>query len=247
MPEVLVVFAVILFLLALLLPGLNAARERVRRVVCANNLRQWGVATQYYSDDHDAYLPAEGTYFNLEKPYSWFNVLPPYLDAPPYCEIERIEDAIKEFPELHIWICPSKLLTGSYKSGSGKNQFHYGMNQVLDGIGSEEKPSEDAPGFHDQGDDPIWAKVFAEEPHTIFMFDIFPNSPAGMPRDVATMYQRGFSGGRVGKFHGDYANVLYIDGAVGHCNTDDLVTERDFRHGKIVWNHPELFWGYRPP
>jgi hypothetical protein len=245
--EVLVVVGVVLLLLALLVPSLTAARERVRRVVCANNLHHWGATSQYYRDDYGDYLPTEGTYFNLEKPYSWFNVLPPYLDAPAYCEIERIGGSIREFPELHVWICPSKLQTAAYKSGSGKNQFHYGMNQVLDGIGSEEHPSTDAPGFPDQGDDPIWARVYAKHPHTVFMFDIAPNSPAGTPRSVATQYQRSFSGGHVGKFHGDSANVLYLNGAVGHCRTDDLVTGRNFRDGDVRWNHPELYWGYRPP
>jgi len=41
--------------------------------------------------------------------------------------------------------------------------------------------------------------------------------------------------------------VLYLSGAVRYCTTDDLVTDRDFRRGKIVWNHPSLYWGYRPP
>ncbi len=31
------------------------------------------------------------------------------------------------------------------------------------------------------------------------------------------------------------------------CRTDDLVTRRDFRHGRIRWNHPRIFWGYSPP
>jgi len=134
LPEVLVVCAVILFLLALLFPGLSATRERLRRLICANNLRQWGAALQYYRDDHNDYLPTEGSYLDLDKPYAWFNVLPPYLGAPAYRDVDGVGDAIKEFPALHIWICPSKNLTNAYKSGSGKNQFHYGMSQVLDGM-----------------------------------------------------------------------------------------------------------------
>ncbi len=78
------------------------------------------------------------------------------------------------------------------------------------------------------------------------MFDIAPNSPAGTPRNVATMYQRDRDGGLVGKFHGDFANVLYLSGAVGNCKTDDLVTDRDFRHGRIIWTSPKLYWGYPP-
>ena len=59
--EVLVVCALILFLLALLVPGLGQAKEQARRVQCASNLKQWGVALQLYRDDHDDYIPMEGT------------------------------------------------------------------------------------------------------------------------------------------------------------------------------------------
>ena len=144
---------------------------------------------------------------------------------------------------MHVWICPSKNLTNAHKSHSGKNQFHYGMNQVLDGMGSEDNPSRDTPDFPDHGAEPIRAQPFSKEPHTVFMFDICPNSPSGSPRDVATKYQR-FRNNYVGKFHGDYANVLYLTGAVGNCQTDDLITDRDFKDGDILWHRPPLYWGY---
>ncbi len=35
-----------------------------------------------------------------------------------------------------------------------------------------------------------------------------------------------------------------VHGGVTSCNTDDLVTDRDFKNGDIVWNHPRLYWGY---
>ena len=82
----------------------------------------------------------------------------------------------------------------------------------------------------------------------MLMFDIAWNSPGGSPRDVATVYQRNpVTGGRVGKFHGDYANILYLSGEVANCTTDDLVTDHNFQEGKIVWENRKLDWGYRPP
>ncbi len=247
--ELLVVIAVLLFMLALLLPGLNGARERARRLVCANNLRQWGMALQFYRDDHNDYLPMEGTYTGngITKPGTWFNELPPYLGLPPYKDFEGANEAIRDLPNIHVWICPSKNLTAGYKSFSGMNQFHYGMNQVLDGLGTEAHPSPDTPGFLDLPGEPLPAKLFQRHAYTVFMFDISPNSMAGTPRKVATMHQRDFTGDPVGRFHGDYANVLYVSGAVGNCTTDDLVTDRDFKHGNIVWNNPQLYWGYLPP
>ncbi|MBU0717353.1 MAG: DUF1559 domain-containing protein, partial [Planctomycetes bacterium] len=168
--EVLVVISIIAFMLALLIPSLSGAREQVGRVLCANNLRQWGNALHYYLEDYNEHLPTEGTYWDLHKPGTWFNVLPPYLNSPPYAEVERIGDQIREFPALHVWICPSKSLTTAYKSASGKNQFHYGMNQVLDGLGTPPAGSEDTPGFPDQGDIPVRASRFMQHPDTVFMF-----------------------------------------------------------------------------
>ncbi len=248
--EVLVVIGILLLLMAMLLPSLSAARERARRLMCMNNLHQWGIAAQCYRDDFYGYLPVEGTYLHggITKRGTWFNELPPYLGLPSYKDLEGANDEIRELPNMHLWICPSKNLSDAFQSDSGKNQFHYGMNQVLDGLGKEDRPSRDAPDFPDAGPDkPPHAKTFLRYPKTVFMFDISPNSMAGTARDVATVYQRNFRGEYVAKFHGDYANVLYVSGSVGHCTTDDLVTDRDFRHGRIVWTNPKLHWGYRPP
>ncbi len=50
--EVIVVIAIIAILAALLLPGLSAAREKARRTVCQNNLRQLTTAADMYADDN---------------------------------------------------------------------------------------------------------------------------------------------------------------------------------------------------
>lgn len=247
--EVLVVIAVLTLLLALLVPSLDAARQRARRTVCMNNLRHWGVAWHSYRNEHHDFLPTEGTYIGngIQRDGTWFNTLPQYLGLPPYRDFPGANEAIEEFPNIHVWICPAKNLTGAYKSGTGKNQFHYGMNQVLDGVGKAPNGSRDTPGHPDWGAKPLGADRFLMKPRTVVMFDIAANLPGGTPRKVATMYQRRFDGGPMGRFHGDYANVLYLTGRVGHCKTDDLVTNRDFDHGDIVWDHPMLYWGYPPP
>ncbi|MDO8632594.1 MAG: DUF1559 domain-containing protein [Phycisphaerales bacterium] len=254
MMEVLTVISILVFLLALLVPGLGAAREHARRVLCQNNLRQWGIALQCYRDEHSDYLPMEGTYGGtgvsgaLSLPGRWFNVLPPYIGAPAYRDVEGANVSIKEFPNLHVWICPSKSLTDVYKSGTGKNQFHYGMNQVLDGMGSFPNGSTDTPGYPDpQKAKHLPAKMFQRRPFTVFLFDIAPNSPRGSPRDVATEYYRDFEGHYSGRFHGDYANFLYINGGVAGFQNSAWVEGNDNRHGRIRWENPQLYWGYPPP
>ncbi|MCO6437955.1 MAG: type II secretion system protein [Phycisphaerae bacterium] len=229
--ELLVVIGIVFLLLAVLLPSLNFARARLRELMCANNLRQWGTATTYYREEFDDYLPGEGTYLRLDDKTSWFNVLPPYLGAPRYADVERNGELIEEYPDLHVWICPAKNANSPYyKSWSGKNQFHYGMNMVLDGMESTLTPD-----FPDRGPEhPIWARDYAREPNTVFMFDIYDNQMAGKQENVGHDY------------HGTLANVLFLDTGVSSFHGPDFVEKGDFDNPRPIWNHPQLYWGYRP-
>jgi prepilin-type N-terminal cleavage/methylation domain-containing protein len=55
--ELLVVIAIIGILAALLLPALAAAKERVRRIQCLNNLRQAGTALHLNAQEYRDLLP----------------------------------------------------------------------------------------------------------------------------------------------------------------------------------------------
>lgn len=55
--ELLVVIAIVALLTAILLPGLQAAREMARSTLCLSNLRGIGSALQLYTNEHDERFP----------------------------------------------------------------------------------------------------------------------------------------------------------------------------------------------
>jgi len=90
--ELLVVVAIILMLMAILLPILQAAKERSYRTTCQNNLKQIIIAALMYADEWDGYLPpvdsvnggpgtnAAGLHADVD-PFSLYNLLRRYTKS----------------------------------------------------------------------------------------------------------------------------------------------------------------------
>src|SRR5579864_3189252 len=75
--ELLVVMAIIGILVGMLLPAVQWIREAGNRTVCANNLKQIGLAMLHYADDHNSTLPVS----RLDNgSATWAVMILPYLE-----------------------------------------------------------------------------------------------------------------------------------------------------------------------
>ena len=92
--ELLVVIAIIALLLSIMMPSLQSAKEKAKRIYCMSNLKNFTLIWIMYADNHDGRVPDGGTGYD-ECGYSivdYRDVPWPWTDAP----IELQEEALKK-------------------------------------------------------------------------------------------------------------------------------------------------------
>ena len=139
--ELLVVFAIIGILAALLLTGVAQAKARAQRIQCANNVRQLGLALQEFRTENHFYPlnddPAKGSDFFLGR--SWMGSLTSQLAL-----------TLNESNwENSVWYCPAAPPRSSWPGGVDFCSYGYngfGMAAVHDenllGLGGHKVSSE---------------------------------------------------------------------------------------------------------
>jgi prepilin-type N-terminal cleavage/methylation domain-containing protein/prepilin-type processing-associated H-X9-DG protein len=124
--ELLVVIAVIAILAALLLPALSRAQEAGRGVSCANNLHQFAIAADLYSQDNRNELPDF---------LDWLGATPGNAPPPPPGNTGNLNLTTGElYPYLKdplVYLCPTDKLTLPAKPAASDRGFSYAMNCVL--------------------------------------------------------------------------------------------------------------------
>ena len=71
--ELLVVISIIALLMSILMPAMSRVKDQARKVMCVNNLRQWGITCSAYAQDNNYQITAE------YDQAIWVYALKPYM------------------------------------------------------------------------------------------------------------------------------------------------------------------------
>jgi prepilin-type N-terminal cleavage/methylation domain-containing protein/prepilin-type processing-associated H-X9-DG protein len=238
--ELLVVIAIIAVLAAILLPALARAKTVAQRTACLNNLKQWGLAMQMYTDEHDNFMPREsiglGTRLNSwldvksrDAGEVWYNVLPPYLGFPPASNYYYLRPSFYE--RASFFHCP----TAKFRrliANDPNARFSIGMNSSLMKLGL-----------------PVNISDLCRPTSTVMFFDnLLDDEPlvtAGM--ETFNLGQPSAKASRFSIRHGGRGNLIFWDGHTESRHGPEIVEIRPGPNiGRIIQPQREIVWDLCP-
>ena len=121
--ELLIVIAIIAILAGMLLPALNAAREKAKGIKCISNLKQQGVGAQCYFNDFQDYIMLRSF-----GETSWVRNVQQYVNPGLKSNSEQWQKS--------VFACPSDKHIPDCKNGSGwpvfyKDRISFGINTMI--------------------------------------------------------------------------------------------------------------------
>jgi prepilin-type N-terminal cleavage/methylation domain-containing protein/prepilin-type processing-associated H-X9-DG protein len=136
--ELLVVITIVAILIALLLPAVQAAREAARRALCANNLKQIGLAIHNYNGSLGCFPPGyvslvpgvQPTDLELGPGWGWGTMILPFIEQAPLYHAANFNLPITDpgsqtvrASNLSVYLCPSSDGAGPVRlsDSSGKS------------------------------------------------------------------------------------------------------------------------------
>ena len=207
--EMLVVIVIITVLSGILIPALVRSRIAAKTVLCQSNLRQWGLALNFYIDEFDGSIPRRGQgiqpIHKIDRTEDWFNCLPHYVGEKTYQELVS-SDSQPEPGDKSIFVCPSA------KDDSEPYFFSYAMNMYL------------SPWVRPQAHNLVEIPCPA---NLVFMAD------APGPYSSTVPSKKEYS---VVARHGNKANLVFIDGHISNYSGEYLgCGTGDPEHRDVRW------------